>query len=95
MRIGPLISFLEPKWHFSKNCQLKFCLLFIKYLFLNHNITPTGGKKNTQMAHKNGLVFLGEEKCLCHQGKESVILCSFAREVTRFLIDFTSYLVAK
>lgn len=31
------------------------------------------------MVQKNGSVALGEEKCLCHQGKESVILYSFQK----------------
>lgn len=39
-----VISFLEPKLHFIKNSQLKFCSLMIKYLFLSHNIEPTGIK---------------------------------------------------
>lgn len=42
-------------------------------------MAPTHRNKNSQMAPKNGLVSLGEGKCLCHQGKESVMLCSFQK----------------
>lgn len=42
-------------------------------------MAPTHRNKNSQMAQKSGLVSLGEEKCLCHQGRESVILCSFQK----------------
>lgn len=78
---------LNPQW----TCPgLELSGKTVKVLLINYQIFIfeswywTHRNKNIQMAQRNHLVSLGEEKHLCHQGKESVILCSFQKGVHTF-----------